>query len=279
MKNLFANLNPSISQQMVNLADQVTYRRPSANRTFDQIFMHGGDMIQQTMLMHSFLSDKDVLFLGDGDGMSMMFGLFATQGLTSKPKSLTVLDFDERMVNNIDKFSKDFEFSVPVKASIYNVIDKVDPDLKQNFDFFYINPPYGSKNKGLSTIAWLHRCMELCKQESSGCLVIPYDENVLWTVEAMRNIQDFLIKSGFVIRDMVTGMHSYHLPEAPGLTSATLIVDRVENTSSEFEGHILPKEYVINLYGKEREIPKNISDDGTIYGYPNYDWIYGTKFW
>ena len=36
--------------------------------------------------------------------------------------------------------------------------------------------------------------MELCKQESSGCLVIPYDENVLWTVEAMRNIQDFLIK-------------------------------------------------------------------------------------
>ena len=59
---------------------------------------------------------------------------------------------------------------------------------------FYINPPYGSKNKGLSTIAWLHRCMELCKQESSGCLVIPYDENVLWTVEAMRNIQDFLIK-------------------------------------------------------------------------------------
>lgn len=56
-------------------------------------------------------------------------------------------------------------------------------------------------------------------------------------------------------------------------------MDRVENTSSEFEGHILPKEYVINLYGKEREIPKNISDDGTIYGYPNYDWIYGTKFW
>ena len=114
--------------------------------------MHGGDMIQQTMLMHSFLSDKDVLFLGDGDGMSMMFGLFATQGLTSKPKSLTVLDFDERMVNNIDKFSKDFEFSVPVKASIYNVIDKTDPDLRQKFDFFYINPPYGSKNKGLSTI-------------------------------------------------------------------------------------------------------------------------------
>ena len=146
--------------------------------------------------MYSFLSDKDVLFLGDGDGdgMSMMFGLFATQGLTSKPKSLTVLDFDERMVNNIDKFSKDFEFSVPVKASVYNVIDKVDPDLKQKFDFFYINPPYGSKNKGLSTIAWLHRCMELCKQESSGCLVIPYDENALWTVEAMRNIQDFLIK-------------------------------------------------------------------------------------
>ena len=25
-------------------------------------------------------------------------------------------------------------------------------------------------------------------------VVIPYDENALWTVEAMRNIQDFLIK-------------------------------------------------------------------------------------
>lgn len=74
MKNLFANLNPSISQQMVNLADQVTYRRPSANRTFDQIFMHGGDMIQQTMLMHSFLSDKDEL--GD-DAIKKLWNIFS----------------------------------------------------------------------------------------------------------------------------------------------------------------------------------------------------------
>lgn len=279
MNNTGRNLNMTISQEMVNLADQVTYRRPVANRTFDQIFMHGGDMIQQTLLMHNFLDDKNVLFLGDGDGMSMMFGLFATNGITSKPKGLTVLDFDERMVNNIMKFSRDFNFTIPVKTSVYNVIDKSEMELRRKFDFFYINPPYGSKNKGLSTIAWLHCCMDLCDEDASGCLVIPYDEKVTWTVEAMKNIQKFLIENGFVIREMITGMHNYHLPEAPDLTSATIIVDRIKTSLSEFEDLLLPKSYVINLYGGEREVPKNIADDGTILGCPNYDWIYGTRFW
>ena len=59
------------------------------------------------------------------------------------------------------------------------------------------------------------------------------------TVEAFaRNIQDFNQKV-VCNCDMVTGMHSYHLPEAPGLTSATLIADRVVFTHLEFEGHLL----------------------------------------
>ncbi len=102
--------------------------------------------------MQDYLKDKKVVFLVDGDGMSIMFGLFASKELIAKPKSITVLGFDQRIINNITNFSKEYQFHdlCKVESENYNVIDPVARQSPQKYDFFYINLPYGSKNAGIS---------------------------------------------------------------------------------------------------------------------------------
>lgn len=271
----------SVAREYVSLVDIVAYRRPSANRLFDQIYMMTGDMLTQVDIMQDYLATKNVVFLGDGDGMSMLFGLFATKGIINSPKSLSVLDFDERIVNNALNFSEEFRFSDKLRFSCekYNVIERIPDKHREKYDFFYINPPYGSKNTGVSCEVWLHRCMDLCKTASSGCIIIPYDMEQEWTVKAMIYVQKFLLSHGFVIRDMVSYMHSYHLKDNPVLRSATLIVDRIDNVQSEYASQNLPVELLKNLYGEPRPIPRYICDNGTPTGEPNYDWEYGKEFW
>lgn len=269
----------SVTSTNINLVDIVAHRRPTAYRSYDQIYMMTGDMLTQVNLMQDYLYNKDVIFLGDGDGMSMLFGLFAAKEIIQSPKSISVLDFDERIINNVLSFSKEYNINVKFHCDKYNVIQRVPQKYMNKYNFFYINPPYGSKNSGKSCEAWLHRCMDLCKDESSGCIIIPYDPEQKWTIEAMLNIQKFLSEHGFVIRDMVSFMHSYHLKDNPHLHSATIIVDRVISINSEYTSQELPDKLVKNLYGEPCLIPKYIDDDESIKGKPNYKWKYGKKSW
>ena len=89
----------SVAREYVSLVDIVAYRRPAANRLFDQIYMMTGDMLTQVDVMQDYLTRKKVVFLGDGDSMSLLFGLFAVKEIISSPRSMTILDFDERIIN------------------------------------------------------------------------------------------------------------------------------------------------------------------------------------
>ncbi|MEY8414174.1 bis-aminopropyl spermidine synthase family protein [Lachnospiraceae bacterium 62-26] len=278
LSNILASRN--IDKKLVELVDIVANSRPLANREYDQIYMFTVDMIIQAELMSDYIKNKKIVFVGDGDGMSMLFELLMQNSIIPSAQNMTVFDFDERILNNISDIVKRNNSIVPLNCIKYNIIDCVPKEQKRQFDFFYINPPYGSKNGGASCLAWLYRCMDLCCKKCSGCIVIPYDTEKNWTVKNMRNIQEFLIKHGFVIRDMISYMHRYHLDDNPTLKSATLIVDRVNYTTNEYSSEILPCSMIKNLYGKEKKLPRYILDDGSPYGLKDYDWVYGKDdFW
>ncbi len=271
-------------KRIVSLADAVTYHRPKPLREFDQIYMMSGDMLAQTELIRSYVNGKRLLFLGDGDGMSMLFGLLASKGELEPPRQMVVLDFDKRILSNIERFAVQHGFkryNVILETAPYNVIDAPIGKYIGVFDFFYVNPPYGSKNNGISTIVWLERCLEFCTYSCSGCLVIPYDDKESWSQEAMLNIQRFLSEKGFVVRDMVSNMHYYHLKDNPVLQSATIIVDRVERHDSTYAGKEIPIDLLKNLYGSPIKIPHyiEIADPDLLSGTPDYNWTYGEEFW
>lgn len=108
--------------------------------------------------------------------------------------------------------------------------------------------------------------------------MVPYDDKEAWSQHAMLEIQRFLMSKGFVIRDMVSQMHYYHLKDNPVLQSATIIVDRLERCNSNYTGRRLPVELVKNLYGSPRRLPHyiNIDPNDPEHGVPDYEWEYGT---
>ena len=73
LSNILASRN--IDKKLVELVDIVANSRPLANREYDQIYMFTVDMIIQAELMSDYIKNKKIVFVGDGDGMSMLFEL------------------------------------------------------------------------------------------------------------------------------------------------------------------------------------------------------------
>ncbi len=259
-----------VTKQEMNLTDAVVNNRPPPIRDFDQIHMKSGDMLMQTRLMAPYVTDKEVVFMGDGDSMSLMFGLFGQEGLIAPPKHMRVLDFDKRILNRIKNFAESHGFGHMVEVHSYNVFDSLPEILTERADFFYTNPPYGSKNEGLSGIAFIDRGAELCKRTGiSGCLILPYDHNRRWAQTAMRRIQAHLVQQGFIVSEMIQQLHTYWLEDNPVLASSVVIVDRLEYATSRFGRGSIPMEEVPNFYGESvTRVPHYISESGE----PDYDW-------
>lgn len=261
---------------LINIIDTIVYSRPLPNREYDQIYMRALDMVKQAKFVEQFVSEKKIVFLGDGDGMSVLLS-----ALNFGINSIGLYDFDERILLNTKKQVNNLNIKIPIQCNLYNVIMPIENSDLNKYDFFYINPPYGSYNEGLSCRIWIDRCIDLCTDQCSGCIIIPYDSRLSWTIHNMHKIQLYLLDKGFIIRDMISYMHQYHLEDNPNLKSATLIVEKISDSTGDYSGEFLDKELVKNLYGRPRIIPKYITmSEENMWGQKDYSWDYGKEgFW
>jgi predicted methyltransferase len=250
----------------------VAMARPQALRQYDQIWMRAPALIRQTLLIAPYLAGKRIVFLGDGDCMSLMLGIFGTYSLIVPPEHMTVLDFDKRLIKQIQAFSRENRFPTIISTFPYNVLDPIPVELVGMADWFYVNPPYGFSNQGLSTIVWLSRCVTLCKQRCSGCLILPYDSNRGEAQIAMYNIQKYLVELGFVVCDMAQQMHQYYLDDDPPLASSVLIVNRdFPHARERYRySHKISFEEAKDFYGKSvlPPYPHYINENGE----PDFVW-------
>lgn len=228
-------LIPKITQEELELVQEISSLRPSPNRAVDQIYMKPICILWQVKLIAFYLIGKDLIFMGDGDHISVLCGIYA------KPKSITVLDIDPRIVKSIREIGK--KYKVKINTFQYDVLKPLQEKFLKKFNFFYTNPPYGSKNAGQSGIIFINRCIEACKFPSRGCIVLPHDNERKWTKEVMKNTQKFLLKQGWIIVEKLVGLHIYYLDDAT-LASGTMIVEQIRNVKSPIEG----KTIKLNLY-------------------------------
>lgn len=219
-------LNPKITQEELELVQEISSLRPLPNRAIDQIYMKPICMLVQAKLIASYSNNKDLIFMGDGDHISVLCGIY------SKPKNITVLDIDPRIVESIPKIGK--KYNVEINAFQYDVLKPLPKKFVKKFNFFYTNPPYGSKNAGQSGITFISRCVEACKFPSEGCVVLPHDGERIWTKEVMENTQKFLLDHGWIIVEKLVGLHIYYLDDAT-LASGTMIVEQTKNIKAPIE--------------------------------------------
>lgn len=72
------NLTLKITQEELELVQEISALRPKPNRAIDQIYMKPICMLWQVKLIAPYLFGKDVIFMGDGDHESVLCGLYPT---------------------------------------------------------------------------------------------------------------------------------------------------------------------------------------------------------
>jgi len=236
-------------KRAINAVSDVIQNRPLPLREFDQIYMKAGDMVLQTSLIAQRFSGKKLVFIGDGDSISLCIAyLMHRKVLDVGPSEILVLDFDQRMVNAVTRFADRERISHLISARLYNCIDELPSELLGAYSAFYTNPPWGASNAGESVKVFAERGMEACGSDAVGVVVIADDFTVPWSRNVLWETQDFALKNGFYVQEMQTNLHEYHLDDAPDLRSCNLFFrsrpDRVPaNKSYELHGSRLESFY------------------------------------
>lgn len=220
----------------LNTISDVVQNRPAPLREFDQIYMKVGDLVIQAEFIARSFKGLDVIFIGDGDAISLSVMHLRKQGVFSyAPRRITVLDFDERIVNSINRFASDNELSEEISGVLYNVCDSLPQEFHRCFGAFYTNPPWGASNDGQSVTSFVRRGIEAIKPKGLGAIVIADDEKLKWTGQVLRSTQNMLVNEGFIISEMIPSLHQYHLDDAPDLASCCMLARDVAGLPNEVE--------------------------------------------
>jgi predicted methyltransferase len=209
----------------INAVSDVVQNRPRPLREFDQIYMKTGDMVMQSEFVARWAAGKQLAFIGDGDAISVCTAyLSARQIVDTGPARITVFDFDERVVNAVNRFAER-EGLEALTAQLYNCLDAF--PTGDAFDCFYTNPPWGASNEGESVKVFAQRGMEAVHHAGEGLIVIADDPELEWPRQVLHRVQAFAVAQGFFVSRMMPQLHSYHLDDNPDLKSCNLIIAAV----------------------------------------------------
>lgn len=255
------------TKEQIDLVARVTQHpdRPKPLRAYDQIYMLPGSQLTQAKLISNYLFDRDVILVGDGDCMSLVLGFLGLRNVVKPPAHMLVVDFDERILKFISDTARQFHLPADlIDTQRYNVRYPSLSEYANRSDVFYTNPPYGSASRGESGKLFIARCMEFCKQVGSqGVALLPFARHAPWTRDAMANIQSFLVENGYVVSEMLAGVHQYHLDDRPELLSGTVVFDRVNEIDPSYAQRTFDQEELKFFYGSEAQVmPDYIDLDG-----------------
>ena len=206
----------------MNAVSDVIQNRPRPLREFDQIYMKAGDMVMQSEFIARWANGKRLAFIGDGDAISVCVAYLRERRiLPYGPASVTVFDFDERIVNAVTRFA-DGERIETLDARLYNCLEAF-PAVAQ-FDAFYTNPPWGASNDGESVLVFMQRGIEAIGYRGDGAVVVADDPTLEWPARVLANLQKAALEQGFYVQRMMPEVHSYHLDDAPDLRSCNVLL-------------------------------------------------------
>lgn len=242
-------------RRAINTVSDVIQNRPLPLREFDQIYMKAGDMVMQTLIIAQRFASRKLVFVGDGDSISLCLAyLMHREVISEGPSEILVLDFDQRMVNAIMRFADREQIADRITARLYNCIDPLPDDLLGVFSAFYTNPPWGASNSGESVKVFAERGMEACGAEAVGVVVIADDSEVEWSRRVLYETQKFSLEKQFYVQEMQPKMHAYHLDDAPDLRSCNLFFRAHPDRQPASKSYALHGSRLEDFYGKNQNL-------------------------
>lgn len=263
-------------RKAINAISDVVQNRPPPLREFDQIYMKVADMVIQAEYVARVFNKKDIVFVGDGDGIALSAAhLKAQEVIGYGPNSITVLDFDERIVNSICRFGEKLQPKVKISAHLYNVAEALPAEHFGTYDGFHINPPWGASNGGESVLAFFERGSQATKDNGLGIVVIGDDPELPWTQEVLRDTQRRAFELGYVVSELLPQLHEYHLDDAPELRSCSCLFRRIDASCMEKDSKPLDHSRRDNFYGKSSPLRfRYVRERPTLNAARESDWLY-----
>lgn len=193
--------------------------RPVALKDLDQVLMDLDSSVRTHLRLAEFIS-TETLLVGDDDLMSLNFARFCSVN------RLVVLDIDQRILQYIENLAREYGFKI--ETLFYNVLDSPPRKLLRSFDFFYTNPPYGSKNKGDSCKAFILRGIELCRVGGYGAFVIAASSAGEWAEIARKRTLEFVRESGCKLVEELKNFQKY---EDNPIESSMFIIKKIKHVN------------------------------------------------
>lgn len=194
--------------------------RPVADPNLEQFLMEDEGMVEQVLLLSNHLDAlTDVVFIGDDDHVSLLLAKFLEV-------RVRVFDVDQRVVDSINLVAA--ERGLSVSARYYDVRDEF-PE-PGGFQFFYVNPPYSSKNHALGVKVWLMRALDAVGRDCDGVLVFPgisSHREMSWVASNVLEFTRYLLDSDSVVTAIESDKHSYIDTNDRHLYSTNYLIHRV----------------------------------------------------
>jgi predicted methyltransferase len=209
-------------RQIKAFAAEISANRPTPDVSLEQFLMEDEGMVEQLLLLANRIEPlTDVVFIGDDDHISLLLAKFLSI-------NISVFDIDERVVRSINELAGKHELEGFVRASLYDVRDDFPEPGK--FSFFYINPPYSSKNEALGVKVWLMRALDAIKADCDGVLVFPgvsSDSELAWVATNVLEFSRYLVEAGCVISAIEQDKHTYIDTNDKHLYSTNYVIHRI----------------------------------------------------
>ena len=257
---------------MLNIFKTFKEHRVKPNHEISQWYMKTSQLKKQVNFLFKNITCKNMLFLGDGDGVAILLTLMLQQKKAFNIQNIYVFDIDERELNLYNNLYQKFcdNKNVTFKTVRYNIFDAPPKKFINYFDCFYINPPYSTTTtpKGLGFNLWLERCVEMSTKDAKGIIVYPVKDIKSEITEVKENIFNFIKERQFNILPSPVFKHSYYDTKCK---SKNLIVQKTNKTYSNYTGKPIPVKIATSLY-HNNIIPHYVIDDGSEYGkYVQFD--------
>lgn len=185
------------------------------------------ESLKEQITLCKILNRKKILFLGDGNHLSLVLSKYLDI-------QSTVLDIDKEVIESQKKISK----KIGLKNHIilhYDVAYLIDTLIDKSFDAFVINPPYGSKNEWFGAKVWTSRVSSILRLGGIGLSILPLNFEYNWCMKNMVNYQSFLSELGLCLFRIDHNVHTYFdTINHPYLSSSNIWTYKVKEKIDQF---------------------------------------------
>lgn len=238
IKKMFSNHEYFPEEALFNLLENEQYKEnveflrtiqafmPSPNRNYDQFTATIETSAKRAALLKFFadIDGKRILLLGDDDFTSIAIAKHMTA------EEITVLDIDERILNNIEHISAQQNFGI--KTAKYDARQGFPKELCNKYDVVFTDPPYTPEGIRLFT----SRAIEaLDSKNQSGRLYLCYG-NSDRAKERFLPIYSCLTDAGLMISWIFDKFNRYSRAESIGNSSSLFVCDVTPKTKPLIRG-------------------------------------------